>query len=363
MIAGPAITQQISIKLRTSIILKAAFKLTGAHTTVACIKCHPNETIDGKQVPKLKGIAFSSCENCHKDVHQGKFGKDCKSCHITSNFKTINQKSFDHNKTNFPLEGLHQTVECSKCHGNTTSSKPRYKNCTDCHKDYHNGEFTTGAILRDCSECHTVNGFKPSTFTIKEHNKINFKLTGGHLAVPCQSCHYKVDAWHFRKIGENCIDCHKNVHGTEITEKFMQNNNCLTCHSTESWSSIKFDHSLTTFPLDGKHKEVSCGDCHYKEEGTGNKVFRFLTTNSKCETCHKDIHFDQFSEDGNSNCGRCHTFNNWKPDKFDHDKTRFSLAGAHQKLECSKCHPTVTENNNQFVKYKLADFRCASCHS
>jgi nitrate/TMAO reductase-like tetraheme cytochrome c subunit len=342
---------------------KTEYKLTGAHEKVSCTKCHPQEIINSKQVTKLTGIPFSSCESCHKDVHQGKFGKDCQSCHLTTNFRILNQKIFDHNKTNFPLIGKHKTVKCSKCHGENLNSKPRHQNCTDCHSDYHNGEFTTGAALKDCSVCHTEKGFKPSTFTIDEHNKIDFKLSGAHLAVPCRSCHFKTDKWHFKNIGLKCIDCHKNVHGSEITVKFMKNNNCEGCHIIDNWNTIHFDHSLTTFSLEGKHKDVSCGECHYKEEYTGKKIFRFVSLSSKCESCHKDVHYGQFNENGNSSCGRCHAFNNWKPDKFDHNRTRFSLEGAHQNLDCSKCHPVVTLDKNQFVKYKLKDFKCAACHS
>jgi hypothetical protein len=342
---------------------KTAFRLTGAHSKAGCIKCHPNQTINGKKVPKLKGISFTSCNNCHRDVHQGKFGNDCQSCHTTAGFRIINQKSFDHNKTDYPLTGKHQLVSCTKCHGNDLNSKPRHQNCSDCHTDYHNGEFTKGATVKDCSACHKIKGFSPSSFTISEHNKSVFKLTGAHLAVPCRSCHFKTDKWHFKNIGQKCFDCHKNVHGTEITEKYMQNNNCSACHFTDSWNTIKFDHRLTTFPLEGKHRDVSCGECHYKEENSGTKVFRFITLQTKCETCHKDIHYGQFNESGTTDCLSCHTFNNWKPEKFDHNKTRFSLEGAHQKLKCSRCHPVISENNNRFIKYKLKDFRCAACHS
>lgn len=340
---------------------KTRFKLTGAHINVTCIKCHPSEIKNGKQVTRLTGIAFSSCESCHNDVHQGKFGKDCQSCHVTAGFKIINQNSFDHNKTNFPLLGKHQTVKCSKCHGDNLNSKPRYENCNNCHSDYHNGEFTSGNILRDCSVCHNENGFSPSIFTIKEHNEIEFKLTGAHLAVSCKSCHFKNDNWHFKNIGKRCIDCHINIHGSEITAKFMKNDYCEGCHNIESWNSINFDHSLTKFPLEGKHKSIDCGECHYQEEAS-KKVFRFVSLNSNCENCHEDVHNDQFIENGNSNCGRCHTFNNWKPEKFDHEKTRFSLQGAHQKLDCSRCHPVVTGSSKQFIKYKLDNFKCAACH-
>lgn len=342
---------------------KTAFKLTGAHSKVDCNKCHPNQIVNGKKVPKLTGIAFSTCKNCHQDFHNGKFGNDCQSCHTTIGFKIINKKSFDHNKTNYPLIGKHQLVNCSKCHGNDLSSKPRHQNCSDCHTDYHNGEFTSEAGTKDCSACHNVNGFSPSSFTISEHNKSGFQITGAHLAVPCKSCHFNKDNWHFRNIGKKCSDCHKNVHGTEITGKFMQNNNCSECHSTDSWSIVKFDHSLTTFKLEGRHKDVSCGICHYREEQSGEKVFRFLSLNSKCVTCHQDIHYEQFSANGYTNCLRCHTFDNWKPEKFDHDKTRFSLKGAHEKLKCLRCHPVVVNNGNRFIKYKLKDFKCAACHS
>ncbi len=342
---------------------KTQYKLTGAHINVLCIKCHPQEIKNGIQSVKLTGISFSSCESCHKDVHTGQFGKDCQNCHVTNGFKIINQKSFDHNKTNYPLIGKHQIVVCTKCHGDNLNSKPRHQNCTDCHSDYHNGEFTSGAVLRDCSVCHTLNGYEPSTFTIDEHNKIDFKLIGAHLAVPCKSCHFSDDKWHFRNIGTKCIDCHKNVHGTEITIKFMQNNNCEICHTTDDWNTVMFNHSLTTFLLEGKHKEVSCGKCHYKEEDTGTKIFRFVSLSSNCEGCHKDVHNGQFKENGISDCGRCHTIETWKPAKFNHSNTRFSLEGAHQNLACSKCHPVITENNNQFIKYKLDDFKCATCHS
>lgn len=342
---------------------KTAFRLTGAHSKVSCIKCHPNQIVNGKEIPKLTGIAFLSCKNCHQDFHKGKFGNDCQSCHTTAGFRIINKESFDHNKTNYPLIGKHKLVNCSKCHGNDLNSKPRHQNCSDCHTDYHNGEFTSGATIKDCSACHNINGFSPSSFTISEHNKSEYKLTGAHLAVPCKSCHYKTDKWHFRFIEQKCIDCHKNVHGVEITEKFMQNNNCSGCHSTESWKTVKFNHSLTTFTLQGKHKDVGCGNCHYREKQSGKKVFRFLSLNSKCETCHKDIHYGQFNKDGTSECGRCHTFDNWKPEKFDHNKTRFSLKGAHHKLKCSRCHPVIVENNNRFIQYKLKDFKCAACHS
>ena len=188
------------------------------------------------------------------------------------------------------------------------------------------------------------------------------------MATSCRSCHYKeeVKKWHFKNIGLNCIDCHHNVHGNEIKEKFMPQNNCSSCHSTSGWETISFNHDLTDFKLEGKHQTVKCKDCHENKTKHGNVEFRFASLKSNCQICHRDIHFGQFNSEmkGNENaCSNCHGFDNWKPVRFDHEKTAFSLKGAHEKLFCSSCHKKVRENGNVFIKYKLKDFKCAFCHS
>jgi hypothetical protein len=336
------------------------FKLTGAHIKVECVSCHPKENKSGKQFQKFKGVLFSSCVNCHKDIHQGKFGNNCQSCHVTASFKQINQNTFDHSKTNFPLLGKHKLAACSDCHKNSLSSKPLHAKCTDCHKDFHKGQFIRNNITADCSECHDEEGFKPSLFTIQRHDSTKFSLTGAHLAVPCQSCHYKNQEWHFNDIGKNCNDCHKNVHGNEITANFMGDNNCSACHLTQNWNTIIFDHSKTEFSLTGKHKEVNCRECHYREIQNGKKEYLFVSLKNSCVSCHKDIHFGQFEE---SSCLNCHTTDDWRPLKFDHNKTKFPLVGAHQKVKCSQCHKMAEVEGNQFIKFKLEDFKCAACHS
>lgn len=338
----------------------SSYKLTGAHSTVECIKCHIKENRNGKAFQKFKGIAFISCVNCHKDVHIGKLGPDCKSCHVTSSFKNINKQEFDHNKTNYPLVGKHRAVSCQSCHKNNLQSKPKYQKCIDCHTDFHKGEFVINQLLIDCNMCHTLDGYRPSLYTNEKHNKTKFELTGSHLAVSCQNCHFTNNKdWHFRNIGINCIDCHKNVHGNELKPKVMQNNNCIACHQTDSWFTIKYDHNLTDFKLLGKHISVSCGKCHHSKELTNNN-YKFASLKSECVTCHKDIHFGQFMD---SACEKCHGFNDWKRVNFDHNKTKFSLDITHVKIVCGGCHKKTEINGNIFIKYKLEEFKCATCHS
>jgi nitrate/TMAO reductase-like tetraheme cytochrome c subunit len=338
---------------------KAAFKLTGSHKNVECIKCHPAEERKGEKFQKFKGVIFNNCSSCHKDVHLGKFGTDCQSCHSTNSFHQINQSAFDHNKTNFPLIGKHNSVKCNDCHKENLSSKPKHEKCTDCHSDYHKGEFVENGLIKDCSNCHNESGYSPSLYTVEKHNTTKFQLSGSHLAVPCAGCHFKTNVWHFKTIGLECIDCHNNVHGEEISSKFMGKNNCSGCHNSERWSTISFEHDKTGFILLGKHIAVSCGSCHYRGDNV-SKEFKFSSLGKSCLGCHKDYHYGQFSEE---ECERCHTFDNWKPSKFNHSKTRFSLEGAHSKLECIRCHSVVKQNDVSFTRYKLENFKCADCHS
>ncbi len=340
---------------------QSAFKLTGAHVKVECNGCHKVEKRAGKDFQVFKPLEFASCVSCHKDAHQGKFGKNCETCHSISSFKNINRQSFDHSKTNFSLIGKHQIVQCDQCHKESITAKIKHELCVDCHSDFHNGQFIHEEKIEDCLSCHNESGFKPSLYTIEKHNN-KFQLTGSHLAVPCQGCHLKSETWSFKLAETRCIDCHKNVHGSELTEKFLPNNDCTLCHSTERWNTVTFDHEKTAFKLLGKHVDVSCKTCHYKENTKEVIGYKFVSLGKDCVTCHKDEHFGQFNQEEDK-CLACHSFNDWKPVKFDHNKTKFLLDGAHKKLNCSLCHKTVREGGTIFVKYKLKDFKCAACHS
>ncbi len=341
----------------------AKFKLTGLHVQTDCVKCHKIETRNGKQFQNFVGLAFNNCTSCHADVHKGKFGKNCESCHSTAGFKIIKTSSFDHNKTNFPLVGKHQAVKCADCHGMNLASKPKYAHCTDCHKDYHNGQFTKNKIVQDCSKCHDLNGFTPSTYTIDKHNLSKFPLTGSHLAVSCNGCHQPTKEWNFVFASDKCITCHKNVHGNEISKAFIGNDDCENCHATESWQKINFDHSKTKFALEGKHKTVECQNCHAYKISKDKVEYKFASLKPNCESCHNDVHNHQFASAGQTDCSNCHYSDKWGDLKFDHEKTRFSLKGAHSKLKCIQCHKPEQSNGVLFIKYKMEEFKCADCHT
>lgn len=334
------------------------FLLTGKHLEASCEKCHKYEKRNNKDFQVFVGIQFNSCENCHRDIHEGKFGKDCTTCHNTNSFKQVKTSSFDHNKTLFPLLGKHVNLNCNQCHGNNLSSKPKHQNCLDCHNDYHKGEFVKNNNQTDCSSCHTVEGFSPSIFTIERHNEIEFKLIGSHLAVPCKSCHYKETEWKFKNIEKECYHCHKNVHGDELTTEFLPNNNCNICHSVYSWQDVNFNHSKTNFELTGKHSSVTCNKCHLIE-----KEYKFRSLNKDCISCHIDKHKGQFDIDGTTDCLKCHGFNNWRAEKFNHENTMFPLTGGHQKVPCANCHKDKFIDGELITIYKVEKFKCSDCHS
>jgi hypothetical protein len=273
------------------------FRLVGKHIQVGCVKCHKVTATDGKKFQEFSGIQFGSCANCHKDPHQNKFGPDCKQCHREDSFKDVRVKggkSFDHNKTGFRLDGKHQYVECNTCHKTKFTDPLKHDRCTDCHPDYHNGQFVKNGLLSDCSECHSVKGFTLFTFTIEQHNQTKFILQGAHEATPCSECHKKQPKWNFRGIGSACTDCHKDIHQSFIQGKYYPEGNCKICHTESRWGNVSFDHSKTEFSLTGAHTNLDCRTCHFKKDSEGVPRQKFSGLAKSCTNCHIDKHFKQF---------------------------------------------------------------------
>lgn len=344
---------------------KTKFPLKGKHTTLKCNVCHKTEIINGKPAQGFKDLQFTSCTPCHKDVHESKFGNDCQKCHTEDSFHNIkNISTFNHDLTKFVLLGKHKTVNCKSCHKTEHMTDPiKHDRCSTCHIDYHKGDFIKkGIATPDCNECHTNEGFKTTTFTIKRHNLTNFHLEGAHLATSCTVCHKKQTDWSFKKMGKKCVDCHKSVHKGIMNEKFLENDNCSKCHNTKSWKSVKFDHELTGFKLEGVHATKSCSDCHYMKNSNGERIQKFEGLTKECTECHIDKHINQFAVNGKTECLKCHGFDDWKKIKFDHNTSRFKLEGAHKKALCIKCHKETTDPRGTFVKYKFESFECIVCH-
>jgi hypothetical protein len=343
---------------------EAKYVLRGKHLDVACAECHEISVRNGQGFQQFTGLRFANCNACHQDVHDAKFGNNCSSCHSEESFHQIkNLNNFNHDMTNYPLEGRHQQVNCNECHTGDFKRRVAHERCIDCHSDYHQGELMHQEKPQDCDACHSVEGFGHFSFSIERHNQSNFVLDGAHLATPCIACHLqKDDRWHFRQIGIRCNDCHENIHTGIISESYFEQNGCSGCHSTAMWSTISFDHSATGYELLGAHQQQNCQSCHFRKDINGAIQQVFATLSTQCTTCHEDVHKGQFTNDKNTMCSNCHTFSSWNQITFDHSVTRFPLDGKHRNVACAACHITITDGNNSYVKYKFEDIQCEACH-
>ena len=331
---------------------KSAYPLLGAHQRVACAKCHKEK--------KWKGLRFGNCSDCHRDPHRPPFKQRCSSCH-QENANSWKVTTFDHNQTRYPLRGKHSALSCEKCHppGQKIKKMP-FANCRDCHKkDPHRGQFD-----RDCKTCHVVEGFKKILY---DHNSGRYPLTGKHRSVSCNKCHYargNSKTVIYKPLEINCASCHKDIHLNQFDKK------CEFCHVTTGFKRefLQFDHQKDSeYPLQGKHWATACEKCHLKKAqrfpaGTGEAVL-YRPISSKCTTCHEDFHQGQLSGD----CQKCHGLDSFKPAPgFDHSKTRFSLQGFHETVECRKCHPPIHPagpgNLKETIKYKPVGTTCLDCH-
>ncbi len=324
------------------------FKLRNAHKVQQCESCHIESQY--KDTP-------NKCISCHaiKDVHNNRFGDDCKTCHGDEEWSKV---IFDHNQdTSYELTGKHRSQNCLACHSKRKPEPPEKekaaRDCYSCHKldDVHRG--SNG---KKCQQCHSEDRWSLSSF---DHDKeTEFPLIGRHGKVNCQACH--IDDSADKKIDRDCYSCHKN----DDVHDGQQGKVCDDCHSQTSWlSSLRFDHDLSDFPLIGQHAVIGCESCHLSSE--------FKTVESKCKGCHQsqDIHKGSLGK----NCQRCHNSNDWLIWEFDHSQTDFDIKGAHRKLHCHQCHVkplTDKQSVNRCVDCHLGDDihsggfgkNCDSCH-
>jgi hypothetical protein len=338
------------------------FPLKGRHQEINCSACH-NLNADPQAIfQEKRGVQSDNCAACHEDVHDNRFGNKCAECHNEKSFLVDHIENFNHSLTDFELMGKHQTVDCRQCHTESFSTPMPHNTCAACHSDYHDGQLTQEPnTTRDCAECHTVDGFDYTLFTIEDHNTLSFPLEGAHLATPCFACHVAEDKWSFRNIGQRCVDCHADVHQGFISEQYYPLQACQNCHTPESWPAVIFDHGLTGFELQGKHREVACMACHVSDDEQA-AYSGFTDLSPACINCHENVHGDQFELNGTTDCARCHGFENWSAENFNHDNTAFKLEGRHAEVECSACHQVVGPDGSITMQYKFTSFKCVDCH-
>ena len=396
---------------------KTAYPLTGLHAKVECAKCHQSPRLElatdaqGKPVPRWKPLSHADCLSCHRDPHASRFPGACAKCHTTQGFRVFDAKNFDHERTRYPLRGRHATVACAKCHDPKLAGgpKPAFDRCDRCHRDAHAGLATLAGRPADCVACHTVQAWKPSTYSVSAHQASAYPLEGRHALVPCAKCHPQgADSLaarpgnarvQLRPARARCLDCHTDPHRGrfEAGGARAKAAGCRTCHTMEGYRPTLVDaaaHARLGYPLEGAHRAVPCQGCHAELKvaspaagvavpagargvdpaGSGpGRALLFADAASTCDGCHSSPHGDQFKGrrtpvkggPAGDACDACHGLETFTPaNRFDHEKdSAFRLTGAHAKVRCEGCHKSSRNaQGRSFVVYKPTPARCEDCH-
>jgi len=295
------------------------------------------------------GFAQGHAQTVSRSPH-GNLNIPCQNCHTSVGWKPIRAvPEFDHDKTSFPLRGMHENVACTQCH-----AKPVFSNtgtsCGDCHANIHRGK------MRACEQCHTVKGWNV-TLQLAANHENRFPLTGGHAGLDCADCHKSAAMSQFQGLDIRCYSCHQTTYQQTNAPSHTASPTafpieCEQCHTVNTWLGAKFDHlARTGFALTGMHATLECTACHI-----GGK---YQGTPATCVGCH----LTDYQKAGNPNhvalgipqtCQECHTTAAWSPATFNHNAVGFPLTGGHANLQCDQCH----KNGN----FSLTSTDCASCH-
>lgn len=307
-----------------------------------CENCHVRFDRDAQ--PRL-------CLDCHKPIaadvrtKQGFHGrlkeKNCRACHTEhkgrdARIVVLDEKRFDHAKTDFLLRGKHANVPCKDCHQAGTPHRKASSGCVACHRkdDTHKGN-----LGDKCGNCHDENDWKKARF---DHSRTKFDLRDGHEKLACAKCHADQ---RFAKTPRDCLGCHRK----DDAHKGAFGARCETCHKETRWDQPSFRHDTDTrYRLLGKHLEARCASCH-----TG-PLYRQKTPN-RCNDCHRknDVHKLSLGD----KCETCHNEKSWKSARFDHNRdTKFALRDKHATAKCETCHKPSSP-------HAILPTGCNGCHA
>jgi len=349
---GPVIQGHVKVENECS---ECHVRFDRAAQDALCTKCHSHKEI-GNDLREKRGfhgrIKPQACRACHTD-HKGRAAK----------IVEIDEKTFNHKLTDYELRGAHAKVVCRDCHIPNKKYREAPGNCIDCHRKDDEKKGHKGGLGTKCADCHDEKNWKETRF---DHDKTKFQLRGRHAdpKVKCTDCHLDNK---YKDTPRTCIACHKK--DDDKSHKGLYGEKCETCHGVADWKKTTFNHDTDTkFVLRDKHRTEKCASCHkghlYKDK---------LAT--ECIACHKKD--DKHNGTLGKECGACHNERDWKESpKFDHDKTKFQLRGAHAdpKLKCTECHKDPKSFRNTptdcYACHKKDDKhestlgeKCADCHT
>jgi len=257
-------------------------------------------------------------------------------------------------------------ADCARCHPAFWSRDHLADRCLACHtniKDELAAADALHGILRgdqtalNCRTCHPEHRGPSAPLTelnLKSfpHEQLGFALNT-HLkkadgsSLICTDCHTNGEYHEFSAAA--CNACHAQMDNAFMLSHALGfGDDCRACHDGLETYGKKFDHTKTTFALNGKHLNLICTKCHLGAHDLND----LKTTPHDCTACHlkDDAHQGHFG----TACGVCHNPSAWKPARFDHNLAKFKLTGKHGAAKCEACH--------QNDVYQGTPSDCGACH-
>ncbi|MBL8755716.1 MAG: hypothetical protein JNK15_20640 [Planctomycetes bacterium] len=322
---------------------RTGVELHGAHSAAACLLCHNDRG-------PVQQFTARGCGGCHADPHGGRLGANCRDCHDETTWLP-KEAIAQHDRTRFPLVGMHAATACFRCHGGAQVGNfaGAFVECGQCHADdYARTAAPNHALVgfsQDCGSCHLPIGWQSARFD----HPASFPLTFGHAGRRCGDCHATSNS--FTGQSSDCASCHTDDY-TATTEPnhgaagFATG--CVACHDTRTWRSADWQHP-GAFALTFGHAGRRCSECHVGQQYSG--------TSSDCASCHLDTY--QATTNPNhgtagfgTDCAGCHGTATWTGGAVAHPAS-FPLTNAHQR-SCTSCHTGGV--------YTGLDPACVSCH-
>jgi hypothetical protein len=372
--------------------------LEGAHRRLGCRDCHREalnpRAAELRRAGKDPSRSFlglgTDCLSCHRDEHRGQFEADrCLGCHDRERWSPA--VGFAHERTAFPLTGLHREVACEGRHAAVEAPLDgdpdhlrfvgvAFAECSSCHRDPHAGRFGAG-----CGECHDTGGWSRIDSAGFDHDLTRYPLEGRHRRLACERCH-RPGAPRRGLASEACTDCHRDEHAGQLAGR-ADGGACESCHSVRGFLPAVYglEEHDRVFVLEGAHRELACDACHQEvpaaelvaaglvesgAAGSRSTLTRFRFASTGCIDCNVDPHACSATIAGAAlACESCHRSSAWSEIAFDHALAGFALEGAHRELGCALCHHPVAvagadgaRGEPPAIAFDGLTTTCATCH-
>ncbi len=257
---------------------ETGYALIGAHENAQCLRCHNDRG-------PIEVFVKRGCIGCHENRHRGKHGERCENCHDKFSWRA-KAAIRDHQRTRFPLTGVHAGTPCWRCHQGAASGefKPMDTDCTYCHLDDAARttlpDHTLLGLTNDCDRCHRPISWRGAGF-----NHDWFPLIGGHNTNECERCH-----------NPGILPAPLPV--------------CLGCHIMDYVGTTNPPHAIWGFP-------TTCDSCHTPLFFLGTQMNHSAVSNP-CMTCHTADYTGTTSPDHagtgiGTNYQDCHMTSGWIP--------------------------------------------------